>query len=54
MKRKESPSLPININEAEIVKRHGEEARRIEEDPEAMLHLVDLIFGFGPDRWPVS
>ena len=43
-----------NINDAEIVNQHSDEARRIEADPAAMLALVDLILGVEPDRLPPS
>lgn len=31
-----------------------EEAERLEDDPELMLRLVDLIFGWEPSRLPPS
>lgn len=31
-----------------------QEAERLEDDPELMLRLVDLIFGWEPSRWPPS
>ena len=43
-----------NINEADFVNQYGPDADRIEGNPEAMLALVDLIFGFEPDRFPPS
>ena len=47
-------SAPININLPENVNQYREEAERIENDPAAMLALVDLIFGFEESRFPPS
>ena len=47
-------SSHIDITEPENVNRLHEEADRIENSPEAMLALVDLIFGFQEDRFPPS
>ena len=48
-------SSPININRAEIVNEATRaDADRIEGDPEKMLALIDLIFGFAPDKFPPS
>ena len=44
----------ININEADFVNQFGPEADRIEGNPEAMLALVDLIFGFTDSKLPPS
>ena len=44
----------LNINEADFVNQHAQEADRIEDSPEAMLALVDLIFGFEPEHLPPS
>lgn len=44
----------ININESENVNRLREEADRIEDSPEAMLALVDMIFGFTESKFPPS
>lgn len=49
----EKKSSPININDAEIVNLRRE-ADRIEGNPERMLALVDLIFGFQEERFPPS
>lgn len=46
--------LPININDAESVNRHLAEAERIEGDPDKMLALIDLIFGFTESQLPPS
>lgn len=43
-----------NIIPTEIVNQYREEADRIEGNPAAMLALIDLIFGFEPDRFPPS
>ena len=43
-----------NIKDSEIVTRFREEADRIELSLEAMLDLVDLIFGFQENRLPPS
>ena len=51
MKPNDSPG---NIIRPEIVTQHREEAQRIEGNPAAMLALIDLIFGFEPDRNPPS
>ena len=47
-------TLPINNETAEDVKRFSQEADRIALDPDKMLALVDLIFGFQEDRLPPS
>jgi len=46
-----------NIKTGESVKLTEEDrkdAARIWEDAEAMLRLVDIIFGFEPDKYPPS
>lgn len=46
-------SSPININRREIVNEATRaDADRIEGNPEKMLALIDLIFGFEPDKFP--
>ncbi len=45
---------PINIIPPESVNELRDEVDRIAQDPEAMLHLVDLIFGFEKDKFPPS
>ena len=48
-------TLPINIKRQEIVNEATRaDADRIEGDPEKMLALIDLIFGFEPDKFPPS
>lgn len=51
---KEKSASSININEAEIVNQHREAADRIEGDPQKMLALIDLIFGFTESQLPPS
>ena len=51
---KQSCDSSKNIIPPEIVNQHREEADRIEGNPAAMLALIDLIFGFEPDRNPPS
>ena len=51
---KKISKLSVNINSPESVKRLVEDADRIEGDPEKMLDLVDLIFGFTESRLPPS
>lgn len=49
---KKTPSL-VNINPPEnvnITQEDRERAARIEESPELMLYLVDMIFGFDYSR----
>lgn len=43
------PTESVNITEDDM-----EEAERIEGNPDLMLRLVDLIFGFEPDKLPPS
>lgn len=48
-------SSPINISRREIVNEATRaDADRIEGNPEKMLALIDLIFGFEPDKFPPS
>ena len=47
-------SSPINIITPDYVNQLKAEADRIAEDPEAMLALVDLIFGFQESHLPPS
>lgn len=42
-----------SVNEA-LTPEDFQEAKRLEGDVEFMLRLVDLIFGFEPDRLPPS
>lgn len=49
----ESPPL-ININAPDFVNRYGPEADAIENNPDKMLALVDLIFGFTDSKLPPS
>ena len=47
-------SLPINNESPENVNPLSREADRILQDPETILALVDLIFGFQEDTLPPS
>ena len=43
-----------NAESVNLTPEDVEEARRLEDDPELMLRLVDLIFGFDFPKWPAS